>query len=776
MSRRCRPQYELDFAAMCHKLSGKSTDTSIREIIRDSQQLLASRPVEERTNKRTKLLESFRLKTSTPLKSRSRKQPLVNQTLDLESVIKDISVCAAKYSEDFFKPSVPLSVERRTTSSEEAKEKPAVIAPIPCPAAKSAPEIVSFEGVLYHFNDPIVIWINKLPDVSAERGNFVKRAKSIHSVQNGARISKTEDALVFPMDEVIKEDISNAKMVSVFESCDYSGEKPAGFSELNAPSCVVLEMVVLHVKRGPNSVFLFETTVDASVDETIPEISKIYNNVLKVKRISVEVDELCRHGPSLPPNMVGLLEEQLEELKLCDNACDPPKGTMQRKDPLLKRNGRAPVDSDAEMILKTKTEALNMLSPEQVEHNVCLTLRKTEIALEIISGALTVVYPAGLPEYDPIREELENRQDLRGSSDEQDILEPDTAELWFAGKQLQRGQAKKLSDYVGKIERSKAVVKLQRPGFGPPGMESGMSDDEKKQLMLHAYRRQEEMKRGPNSVFLFETTVVASVDETIPEIAKIYNNVLKVKRISVEVDELCRHGPSLPPNMVGLLEEQLEELKLCDNACDPPKGTMQRKDPLLKRNGRAPVDSDAEMILKTKTEALNMLSPEQVEHNVCLTLRKTEIALEIISGALTVVYPAGLPEYDPIREELENRQDLRGSSDEQDILEPDTAELWFAGKQLQRGQAKKLSDYVGKIERSKAVVKLQRPGFGPPGMESGLSDDEKKQLMLHAYRRQEEMKSLEASEELRHLGSKWADPQSLKRDLHGVTDVKFRPL
>ena len=44
-------------------------------------------------------------------------------------------------------------------------------------------------------------------------------------------------------------------------------------------------MVLLHVKRGEDSQFLYETTVDVSVEKLTLEIVTIYNGRLKVSRI-----------------------------------------------------------------------------------------------------------------------------------------------------------------------------------------------------------------------------------------------------------------------------------------------------------------------------------------------------------------------------------------------------------------------------------------------------------------------------------------------------------
>ena len=68
------------------------------------------------------------------------------------------------------------------------------------------------------------------------------------------------------------------------------------------------------------------------------------------------------------------------------------------------------------------------------------------------------------------------------------------------------------------------------------------------------------------------------------------------------------------------------------------------------------------------------------------------------------------------------------------------AQLWFCGKEMYSG--KKLSDYVGTNEKTKVIVKLQKRGDGAPGREPVVGEEERKQMMLHAYRRQEELKVL----------------------------------
>lgn len=55
-----------------------------------------------------------------------------------------------------------------------------------------------------------------------------------------------------------------------------------------------------------------------------------------------EIPELADHGITLPPNMQGLTEEQIVDLKLRDeweDKCVPSGGPVFRKDEIGRRNG-----------------------------------------------------------------------------------------------------------------------------------------------------------------------------------------------------------------------------------------------------------------------------------------------------------------------------------------------------------------------------------------------------------------------------------------------------
>ncbi|XP_046398361.1 cilia- and flagella-associated protein 298 isoform X2 [Ischnura elegans] len=261
-------------------------------------------------------------------------------------------------------------------------------------------------------------------------------------------------------------------------------------------------MVLLHVKKGEESQFLFETSVEIDISQLVNDITVIYNGKLKVSRICNEMENLAEHGTYLPPNMLGLTDEQVAELKLVDEwgeKCIPSGGFTQKDDPVGRRNGKAPNEKMQQVLKNTIEEAKAMTSKKQVERGVCLSLSMIQEALELLRGATMIVYPMGLPPHDPIRLEFENAEDLEGTHYSLEVIEICMAQLWFSGKEML--QDKKLKDYVGKNEKTKAVVKLQKRGHGAPSREPVMNEEERKQWMSHAYRRQEELKSDRQTIF-----------------------------------------------------------------------------------------------------------------------------------------------------------------------------------------------------------------------------------------------------------------------------------
>jgi len=285
------------------------------------------------------------------------------------------------------------------------------------------------------------------------------------------------------------------------------------------------------------------------------------------------------------------------------------------------------------------------------------------------------------------------------------------------------------------------------------------------------------VKHMNNSIFLVETTLMASVDETLAQIIKLHNGILKVNRVVEHLKDISEHGVHLPANMIGLLPDQISELKLCEpdvQLTEPSQGFETDPDPLQRRNGKRPTEAGRDILEKTAGEASAKVSRENVAAGLPVTWSSVEEALQQVKGAISIVYPQGVPVYEPLRMELENREDLSGTQASKQVIDPAEGVLWFASKELQTG--KKLSEYLGKHEKTKVVVKLTTRSAGQPTREPLLSQDDQTRLMMANHKRKEELEALDKAsrDDDSYLNSSWADPNALKRKMHGVGNVSWK--
>ncbi|XP_065370128.1 cilia- and flagella-associated protein 298 [Calliphora vicina] len=284
-----------------------------------------------------------------------------------------------------------------------------------------------------------------------------------------------------------------------------------------------------------------------------------------------------------------------------------------------------------------------------------------------------------------------------------------------------------------------------------------------------------QVKRGDENLFLYETSVNENTTNIIKDITAIYNGRLKIERICMEMEELASHGTLLPPEIMGLTDEQVEELKLKDvwgEKCIPSGGFIFNKDPIGRRNGRQPKENMQQVLRNAITDAKALIDKKLVVAKKPLTLKIVAEALNLLKGSVTIVYPMQLPPHDIIRMEFNNTEDLTGTQASKEVIEPSKAQLWFAGRLIMYD--KKLSQFIGNNDKTKVVVKLNTLGEGIPSREPVITEDIRKRMMADAYRRQEELKKLEIDEDDNYLNSSWADSGSFKRQAHGLDNVHFR--
>jgi len=279
-------------------------------------------------------------------------------------------------------------------------------------------------------------------------------------------------------------------------------------------------------------------------------------------------------------------------------------------------------------------------------------------------------------------------------------------------------------------------------------------------------------KTDKKNEFLFETTVKAPIKELLKELCEVHNLRLKVLRLSVTCKELAKHGPIRPEETRGISAETSNFSELDVNAY----GTPTNPDEHGYRTGCPPPPEVSDVLSRTAEEAEAAVHVSLVAQKRSVTRQICQAQIDNMRGAVMIAYPAfhRLPIYDPVRAELEDREELDGSSDMQDVLDYATTNLWWAGKEMRIDQ--NLEDYVGRNEKTKIVAKLVPKSAGAPVRESRIDEDTHKAMMAHYYKKQEDEKKLQLDEDDSYLDAEWANPKALKGSLvSGGRAIKMRP-
>ena len=139
--------------------------------------------------------------------------------------------------------------------------------------------------------------------------------------------------------------------------------------------------------------------------------------------------------------------------------------------------------------------------------------------------------------------------------------------------------------------------------------------------------------------------------------------------------------------------------------------------------------------------------------------------LDIIRGLIMMAYPAyhGLGDWEPVKVILENREEFDEKMDLSDDMSVDNCSMWICGKELIKG--KFLSDYFGKNEKQKFVVKIQKKGQGAPVREPLIDEQTHKRMLQFYHKKSEEQKKLEEDNEDAYMNSSWANNKNLKNQL-----------
>lgn len=265
--------------------------------------------------------------------------------------------------------------------------------------------------------------------------------------------------------------------------------------------------------------------------------------------------------------------------------------------------------------------------------------------------------------------------------------------------------------------------------------------------------------------FCLEVSNTESVDAVTHKAAIIHNTRLRVRRLVGGVRELVKHGIMRPDKEHGLTEEQI-------NAKGDALKVSPHADPLGKREGKPCDPTVSKTLEKCCLDAEAAVSEELAKRRVPINMDKVIETLQNIKGAVMMGYPMGLPEWDPVRLEIEDNDNLAGMEDSKHVVDADTCVLWFAGKQLLRDQV--LSKYTGRNNKCIIKAKLEKKSSGAPQREPAIDETTRKAMVARWHKKQEVDKALAEDDDDAFANSSWANPKAWKNDIAGVGGVRFR--
>lgn len=271
------------------------------------------------------------------------------------------------------------------------------------------------------------------------------------------------------------------------------------------------------------------------------------------------------------------------------------------------------------------------------------------------------------------------------------------------------------------------------------------------------------VKQTDGDGFLFETTTDTKNEHLIESLVRIHNGRLRAAVIVDAVRGLASYGPMKQPSEIGGQHAD-------DASSDQNNGHDRTDDPTGIRTGNPPDSKAADTLRRVAKDLEEYVDKAQVQNRIALTELQLQDRIANVRGAIMMAYPMGLPEWEKVKPILDSDDGLKDTNVANQLLEVEDSSLWAVGKEFQKG--KLVSDRLGKNEKTKVIVKLQKKGKGPPGREPVVNEEERKAMMAHYFKKQEEAKRLAESNDDDYLNSEWADNRQMRKNLQGLGNIK----
>ena len=238
------------------------------------------------------------------------------------------------------------------------------------------------------------------------------------------------------------------------------------------------------------------------------------------------------------------------------------------------------------------------------------------------------------------------------------------------------------------------------------------------------------LKTTKETEFIYETQTTAEVTQVIEDCVAIHNAILRIREIVAKLKDLIKMGP---------MEDDNERR-------NPPE--------------------NKEVLERAIADAEAAVSAEHAAKKQPLTVEGVSEELARLGGAITIVYPGGLPKSEPLKKLIEG-------GPVQNELDVKMVQFWVIRKSYQRG--KHIFDYTGKNEKQTFVAKFTGPESGPPPRDVSVSQEAQIKWMSAMHKKAEELKRIDKDDDNSYLDSEWANPRGLKNTFQGINDVDWKP-
>ncbi len=283
-------------------------------------------------------------------------------------------------------------------------------------------------------------------------------------------------------------------------------------------------------------------------------------------------------------------------------------------------------------------------------------------------------------------------------------------------------------------------------------------------------------KKDEKHQFLIETTNQQSVDDLTDQLCEMNNKCVVLEHLADNIAEFAKYG------VARIMEDRGLDVPANQEVHQSFPGTIWREDPSRLRLGYAPGEDMQKRIEATVAEVKAAIHYGNADLRKLLTREMLTECREKLDGIVKIAcashYPSyattGLPEYDDIAMTLtmEPSDALADKQAVKMLLDPEKTDLWFAQKRMEKGQSKKLVDYLGRNEKMKVVVKPSTAGRPP--VQEQQSELQRKEMMSFYYKKQQEFERMEDEDGVDGVNALWAKSGGLKRQMQGMGDLKWR--